>query len=120
MQLNWLNFYVLPVVCLVGVAIELVSSITFYKINSQPLRRKPIKIYQYLFFYSIANVVVLFINILFGIFNCGPYCRIDAYISPLFIKQFERFAKIYVCNTLNSFNILVEFRIALDRLDLYF
>ena len=118
MKISWLNFYILPIVCLIGLVIELLSSITFYKINSQSLlvhRRKPIKIYEYLFFYSISNFLVLCINILFGLFNCGPYCRVDDYLSPYFIKQFERFAKIYLCNTLNTFNILIEFRIALDR-----
>ena len=117
MRINWLNFYVLPTVCLVGITFELISAITFNRINSNTVlrRRKPIKIYDYLFYYSISNIVVLSINILYGLFNCGTYCYIDNKFNPIWIKQFERFAKVYLCNTLNTFNILVEFRIALDR-----
>lgn len=117
MHLNWLNLYVLPIVCLIGITFELISAITFYRINSNSAqrRRKPIKIYDYLFFYSISNIIILSINILYGVFNCGPYCNIHSYLNPIWVKQFERFAKIFLCNTLNTFNILVEFRIALDR-----
>ncbi len=124
MHINWLNLYVLPTVCLVGILIELISATTFYKINSTRQRRhKPIKIYEYLFLYSVSEVCILVINIVYGLLNCGVYCGIDntaaadadyAY-SEWFKKQFERFAKIYVCNTLYTFNVLTEFKIALDR-----
>ena len=118
MQQNWLNYNIVPWVCFIGVLIELISLSTFYKINSHgQYKRKPIKIYKYLFLYSISNTIILFINIIFGIFNCRPYCRlfIDDYFSTYFIKQFERFAKIFICNSLNTFSILLEFKIAQDR-----
>jgi hypothetical protein len=113
MNLNWLNFYILPVVCLIGLAIELVSSITFYKINTH--KRRVIKIYKYLFLYSISDILILTINLVFGIFKCGSYCQIERYIGLYFIKQFERIAKIFLGNTLYTFNVLIELKIAFDR-----
>ena len=115
-QIDMLNFYILPLVCFIGLFIELISALTFYKINSRlRIHDKHIKIYHYLFLYSISNIVVLLINLLYGVLNCGAYCLIETYVNIYYIKQFERFGKIFICNTFNTFNIFIEFRIALDR-----
>lgn len=117
MRIEWLNLYVLTSVCSVGLVIKLISCITFYQINrlTGPRRRKPIQIYQYLLLYSFSEMLILLINIMYGVLNCGPYCPVESYVSDVFIKQYERFAKIFGCNMLNTFNVLIELKIAFDR-----
>lgn len=117
MAINLINLYIIPVICLIGFAIELVSSITFYKINTSTpnRRRRPIQIYQYLLLYSISDMIILWINFAFGVLNCGSYCSIDRFVSLYFMKEFERYAKIFTCNTLYTFNVLIEFKIACER-----
>lgn len=143
-RVNWLNFYILPSVCTLGFLIELAAASTFYQINNnnQNQRRRRhssglmgkflnlrsnhnrpvinknkrrIKIYEYLFLYSLSEMLILVINIVFGVFNCGPYCNVHAYVSRHVIEQFERYAKVFACNTLYTFNVLIEFKIACDR-----
>lgn len=112
-KISFLNFFIMPVVCLVGLVLEFITALTFYKINKN--KKNKSRIYDLLLAYSISDMFILVINLAFGVSNCGSYCSIGTHLSLYMLKQFERIFKIFVCNALYTFNVLVELIIGLDR-----
>lgn len=111
---TWLNYHILPLICFVGLIFEFFSLSTFYKINRCKQSRR-YSIYFYLFIYSISDSIILTIFIFYGILNCGEYCLISSLIDKQIIRIYEKFIKIYVCNSLYTFDVLIEAKIAFSR-----
>lgn len=114
MYTDWLNYHILPLTCFLGLIFEFFSLSTFYKINKSKQSHN-YTIYYYLFIYSISDTIILTIFIIYGILNCGIYCPISTMVDKNFIQQYEKILKIYICNTLYTFNVLIESKIAWSR-----
>lgn len=111
---SWFNCHILPVICFLGLIFEFLSLSTFYKINRNKQTR-PYSIYLYLFIYSISDTIILTIFIFYGLLNCSEYCLISSNIDKQIIQKYEKILKIYICNSLYTFNVLIEAKIAFSR-----
>nr|QVK45824.1 G protein-coupled receptor [Proales similis] len=112
--IDLLNLYAMPVLSTSGIVFELMSMITFLKI----VRNIKNKIYFYLLIYSISDAIIHLIFII----NLLAVCKLDclklldelAEKHPL-VYYFHIYFKVYLCNSLYSFNVLIELVIALYR-----
>jgi hypothetical protein len=107
---DWLNSYFVPVTNLIAAVFEFFSFVVFLRI----IKDYRNIIYLCLLVYSISDLFILLISILNGLFRCENCCQKDSSFYEI-NKFFKIYMKIFMNNSLYSFNVLIEIMIALSR-----
>ncbi|CAF0913954.1 unnamed protein product [Brachionus calyciflorus] len=101
------NIYVLPIVCLIGIILNFLSTFVLFKLRAKS------ELYKFMLSISISDFLFLLLSIFLVIIRCGRFCQYGyTYIS----KFYELYFYLYLGNIFLMFVLLVNLLICYNRI----